>query len=71
MIKQSTASIITSILLSMTFIGIAMYILFVPDSASHHVSKDDLMLYALLTGAYGIWRFVRVFLVRREGEKNV
>ena len=71
MIKQSAASMITGILLSMTFIGIALYVLFVPDSASHHVSKDDLKLYALLTGAYGIWRFVRVFLVRTEEQKKV
>jgi hypothetical protein len=71
MIKQSAASMITGILLSMTFIGIALYILLFPDSAPHHVSKDDLMLYALLTGTYGIWRFIRVFLVRKEAQKNV
>jgi len=55
---------ITGILLSMTFL------LFFTDRLPQ-VSKDDLRLYALLTGAYGIWRFVRVFLVRKEAGKNV
>jgi hypothetical protein len=71
MIRQSVVSMITGILLSLTFVGIALYILLFPDSAPHQVSKDDLMLYALLTGAYGIWRFIRVFLVRREAQKIV
>ena len=61
---------ITGILLSMAFIGIALYVLFFSDRLPH-VSKDDLRLYALLTGAYGIWRFIRVFMVRKEAEKNV
>ncbi|NMW19467.1 MAG: hypothetical protein HKK66_10680 [Chlorobiaceae bacterium] len=68
--KQSPASMITGILLSMTFIGIAIFLLFFTDRLPQ-VSKDDLRLYALLTGAYGIWRFVRVFLVRKEAGKNV
>ena len=49
---------ITGILLSMAFIGIALYVLFFSDRLPQ-VSKDDLRLYALLTGAYGIWRFIR------------
>ncbi len=61
---------ITGILLSMAFIGIALYVLFFSDRLPQ-VSKDDLRLYALLTGAYGIWRFIRVFMVRKEAEKNV
>ena len=70
MIKSGAVSMITGILLSMTFIGIALYALFFSDRLPQ-VSKDDLRLYALLTGAYGIWRFIRVFLVRKEAEKNV
>ena len=61
---------ITGIILSMTFVGIALYILFFPDRLPQ-VSKDDLRIYALLIGAYGIWRFIRIFLVRKEAEKNV
>ena len=70
MIKNGTVSMITGTLLSMAFIGIALYVLFFTDRLPQ-VSKDDLRLYALLTGAYGIWRFIRVFLVRKEAEKNV
>ena len=70
MIKQSAASMITGILLSMTFIGIALYVLFFTDRLPQ-VSQYDVRLYALLTGAYGIWRFIRVFLVRREEHKKV
>ena len=70
MIKSGAISMITGILLSMAFIGIALYVLFFSDRLPQ-VSKDDLRLYALLTGAYGIWRFIRVFLVRKEAEKNV
>ncbi|MEI8185642.1 MAG: hypothetical protein WCG19_02995 [Chlorobiaceae bacterium] len=70
MIKNFAASMVTGILLSMTFIGIALYTLFFPDSLPQ-VSKDDLRLYALLTGTYGIWRFIRVFVVKRYAEKNV
>ena len=61
---------ITGIILSMTFVGIALDILFFPDRLPQ-VSKDDLRIYALLIGAYGIWRFIRIFLVRKEAEKNV
>ncbi len=61
---------ITGILLSITFIGIALYVLFFTDRLPQ-VSHDDLRLYALLTGAYGIWRFIRVFLARKEAENNV
>ncbi|MEI7707111.1 MAG: hypothetical protein WCI90_02495 [Chlorobium sp.] len=70
MIKSGAISMITGILLSMAFIGIALYVLFFSDRLPQ-VSKDDLRLYALLTGAYGIWRFIRVFMVRKEAEKNV
>ncbi len=61
---------ITGILLSITFIGIALYVLFFTDRLPQ-VSQDDLRRYALLTGAYGIWRFIRVFLARKEAENNV
>jgi hypothetical protein len=70
MIKSGAVSMITGILLSMAFIGIALYVLFFTDRLPQ-VSRDDLRLYALLTGAYGLWRFIRVFLVRKEAEKNV
>jgi hypothetical protein len=33
--------------------------------------KEDLRLYALLTGAYGIWRFTRVWIVWKEAQENV
>ena len=70
MINSSSVSMITGTLLSMAFIGIALYVLFFTDRLPQ-VSKDDLRLYAFLTGAYGLWRFIRVFLVRKEAEKNV
>jgi NhaP-type Na+/H+ or K+/H+ antiporter len=70
MIKSGAVSMITGILLSVIFIGIALYLLFIPDGAPH-LSKDDLRRYALLTGSYGLWRFIRVFIVWKETKKNV
>ena len=70
MIKSGAVPMITGVLLSMTFIGIALYVLFFSDRFPQ-VSQYDLRLYALLTGAYGVWRFIRVFLVRKEEEQNV
>ncbi len=33
--------------------------------------KQDLRLYALLTGAYGIWRIIRVWLAWKGAEEHV
>lgn len=57
-------------LLALCFIGIALYLLFFPGTIPA-ASRDDLRLYALLTGAYGIWRLVRVWLARKDAEENV
>ncbi|NTW68971.1 MAG: hypothetical protein HGB23_03890 [Chlorobiaceae bacterium] len=61
---------IVGIVLAITFISIASWLLFFADSISV-ASRDDLRLYALLTGAYGVWRLVRVWLAWKEAKKNV
>lgn len=47
--------------LAIIFICISLYILFMPLPAAFS-GKSDLRLYALLTGSYGVWRALRVFL---------
>jgi hypothetical protein len=63
--KQGSAAMITGVILGSTFIGIALYLIFFPDISPAGM-KEDLRLYALLTGAYGIWRFIRVWLAWKE-----
>lgn len=52
------------LLLSMLFIGIALYIFLSAEAAG----KDggDLRLYAALTGAYGLWRLIRTIIAGRK-----
>ncbi|ACF43031.1 hypothetical protein [Pelodictyon phaeoclathratiforme] len=66
--QKSAAGMVMGLLLGGTFIGIALYLLFFPDISPAGM-KEDLRLYALLTGAYGIWRLIRVWLVWRAGEE--
>jgi len=61
MLKKSSASLFTGLL----FVGIALYLLFFPDTAPA-AARDDLRQYAMLTGAYGIWRIIRYSMVQRE-----
>ena len=61
MTKKMTASMSIGMVLAITFIGIALYIFFIPLPAAF-AGKNDFHLYALLTGAYGVWRAIRVFL---------
>ncbi len=56
---------ITGIVLGVTFISIAAYLLLFPDAASAD-AKEDLRLYAMLMAAYGVWRLVRVSMARNE-----
>ena len=69
MIKTNSVGMITGVLLGSMFIGIAFYLLVFPDSIPS-ASRDDLRLYALLTGAYGIWRVIRVVIVWKEAQKK-
>ncbi len=55
----------TGLIMGITFVGIALYLLFFPDISPAGM-KQDLRLYALLTGTYGVWRFIRVWLTWRE-----
>jgi hypothetical protein len=68
--KKSSVEIVTGLIMGSIFIGIALYLLFFPDISPAGM-KQDLRLYALLTGAYGIWRFIRVWLAWKEGQENV
>ena len=68
--KKSVVEIVTGLIMGSTFIGIALYLLFFPDISPAGM-KQDLRLYALLTGAYGIWRFIRVWLAWKEAQENV
>ncbi len=68
--KASHIPFITGILLSVTFTGIALYVLLFRENFPA-ASKQDLMLYASLTGAYGIWRAFRVWLQWKEQKKNI
>jgi hypothetical protein len=70
MIKNISAAMIVGLLLALTFIGIALYLLIFPESVGSASSRQDLLLYALLTGAYGIWRLVRVWLAWKDAEES-
>jgi len=64
-VKKNAASLLTGLLPGLMFVGIALYLLFSPDTAPA-AARDDLRQYAMLTGAYGIWRIVRFSMAQRE-----
>ena len=68
--KKSLVEIIAGLIMGSSFIGIALYLLFFPDISPAGM-KQDLRLYALLTGAYGIWRCIRVWLAWKEAKENI
>jgi hypothetical protein len=70
MIKQSAISLGLGIFTAITFVSFSLYILFFTDNVPN-LNSNDIKLYALLTGSYGIWRFIRVFAVWKEGQNNV
>jgi len=59
-----------NLLLSLLFIGVALYVFFFVDAPSA-AARHDLLLYASLTGAYGILRLVRAVLTGKKAEENV
>ncbi len=61
MTKQINAPMVIGMVLAITFIGISLYILFLPLPPAF-AGKNDLRLYAMLTGSYGVWRAFRVYL---------
>ncbi|TLU53831.1 MAG: hypothetical protein FDX02_05805 [Chlorobium sp.] len=63
--KNSSASLFTGLLPGLLFVCIALYLLFFYDTASA-AARDDLRQYAMLTGAYGIWRIIRFSMAQRE-----
>ncbi len=67
--KGISAAMVTGMLLALTFLAIALSILLFPASVPA-VARHDLQLYALLTGAYGIWRLIRVWMLWREAQEN-
>ena len=69
MIQKSSASIITGLLPGVLFIGIALYLLLFPDTTPV-AATGELRQYAILTGAYGVWRVVRFAISRREVMEN-
>lgn len=66
--RKLTAAL--DILLSLLFIGIALYVFFFADAPSG-AARQDILLYSALTGAYGIWRLVRSVLAGKKAEENV
>ncbi|WP_232209735.1 hypothetical protein [Chlorobium ferrooxidans] len=70
MSRPLPVTMIVGTLLALCFIGIAAWLLFFPGTIPL-ASREDLRLYALLTGAYGIWRLVRVWMVWKQAEENV
>jgi hypothetical protein len=68
--KKSLVEIVIGLLLGCTFIGIAIYLLFFPE-ISPSGAKQNLRLYVMLTGAYGIWRLIRVWLAWKKAQENV
>jgi len=66
--RKLTAAL--NILLSLLFIGIALCVFFFADPPSRD-ARHDLLLYASLTGAYGVWRLIRVLLAGKKAEENV
>lgn len=69
MTKQINAPMTIGMLLAITFIGISLYILFMPLPDAF-AGKNDLQLYAILTGSYGVWRAFRVYLNRKDLQED-
>ncbi|MEI6847038.1 MAG: hypothetical protein WCK32_03220 [Chlorobiaceae bacterium] len=61
MTKNISASLIINMLLAITFIGLALYLLICPSNVTS-AAKENLNLYALLSAAYGTWKLMRVYL---------
>ncbi|MBM3423013.1 MAG: hypothetical protein FJY09_07185 [Chlorobi bacterium] len=57
-----------NLLLSMLFIGLALYIFLFAEAAGKVGS--DLRLYAALTGAYGVWRLVRTIIAEQKSHEK-
>ncbi|NTW62703.1 MAG: hypothetical protein HGA46_01140 [Chlorobiaceae bacterium] len=68
--SKLTLSMTIGLLLGTAFTGISLFLLFVYKAPSEAI-LHDLHLYALLTGAYGLWRVVRVLIQWRNAEENV
>ncbi len=66
--SKFTAPMITGSMLAAAFIGISLYLLLYPLPAAM-AGNRDLRLYAMLIGAYGIWRAIRVWLAWKEEEQ--
>lgn len=58
------------LLLTALFIGIAVYVFFFAGATDQN-ARRDLVLYSALTGAYGVWRLIRVLLAKKNQEENV
>lgn len=58
------APVVTGVLIGLLLIGLAAWLLLLPPAGS----GTELRLYAMLAGAYGIWRLVRAGLQWRERE---
>jgi len=69
MTKQINAPMTIGMLLAITFIGISLYILFMPLPDAF-AGKNDLQLYSILTGSYGVWRAFRVFLTWKDLQED-
>jgi hypothetical protein len=59
-----------NLLLSLLFIAIALSVFFFFRSPTPE-ARHDLVLYASLTGAYGVWRLVRTLLAMKKQKENV
>jgi len=57
-----------NMMLSILFIGLALYIFLSADSTGK--AGSDLRLYAALTGAYGVWRLVRTIIAGRKSHEK-
>lgn len=69
MTKISNAAIVIGILQAIMFVSISLYILFIPLPAAF-AEKNDLRLYTILTGAYGTWKVIGVFVLWKDSLKN-
>ncbi|MEI8032110.1 MAG: hypothetical protein WCH05_01990 [Chlorobiaceae bacterium] len=63
--RKFNAPMITGSMLAACFIAISLYLLLYPLPVTM-AGKTDLRLYALLIGAYGIWRAIRVYIKWKE-----
>ncbi|MBM3163002.1 MAG: hypothetical protein FJZ79_06745 [Chlorobi bacterium] len=61
---------VLGLMLSALFIATALSVYLFAYAPSPE-ARRDLLLYALLTGAYGIWRLIRVLTALKKPEENV